>query len=102
MFVSNCNGSPSLDVDNPQNRTIDLSVYPNPTKDIINVKLSGITNITSIRLFDITGKVLINDAVMINAGDIVKTYNLEDYNRGIYVLTVTSNGYTSTKRIVLK
>lgn len=102
VFVSNCNGSPSLDVDNPQNRTIDLSVYPNPTKEIINVKLSGITNITSIRLFDITGKVLINDAVMINAGDIVKTYNLEDYNRGIYVLTVTSNGYTSTKRIVLK
>ncbi|HZW63245.1 MAG TPA: T9SS type A sorting domain-containing protein [Flavobacteriaceae bacterium] len=102
VFVSSCNENPRLDLNDQSENNIGLKVFPNPTSDVINVKLSQINTVVSVKLFDITGKVLINDAITNSVGDIVKTYSLASYNTGVYILTVSSNGYTKAKRIILK
>ncbi|HLT52997.1 MAG TPA: T9SS type A sorting domain-containing protein, partial [Flavobacteriaceae bacterium] len=85
------------DVTNP----FSFVVYPNPTHDIINVKLTGLSSISSLRLFDVVGKLLIDDTVGNNGSEINKQYNLSRFPRGMYLLTLVKNGKPHTKKIIL-
>ena len=67
-----------------------VSVYPNPTNDVINVKGEGIS---LIEVMDVNGRTV---ATRNNAG----TIDLSDFAAGVYMVrTVTTDG-VATKRIV--
>jgi len=85
-----------------ENNTFELIVYPNPTKDIINVKLSGLDNVSSLQLIDLTGKTLINQAIQPMGNETInRTIDLSRFSKGIYMLTVFENGTRYTKKIIL-
>ena len=70
--------------------TTSIMVYPNPTKNILNIESS--LNITY-SLYDFTGKVLINES---NQNKI----NLTNYSNGVYFLTINYNGNKFNKKII--
>jgi len=75
-----------------------LTVYPNPTNDLINIKVSGQNNlITQMQLHDILGRTLVNDFVD-DASEL--TLDLSSYPKGVYLLSVMSNGVKQTKRVM--
>ncbi|WP_291122729.1 T9SS-dependent choice-of-anchor J family protein [Empedobacter sp. UBA7620] len=69
-----------------------VSVYPNPTSDVLNIK--SLENVKSVEIFDLTGKKA--NIVILNNG-VVDVRNLA---KGAYILKVNSdNGSTSHKFI---
>jgi len=71
----------------------DLSIYPNPTSDIINI----ITNqkIKSLTLFSLDGK------RVKNVKSVLKKLDVKRLEEGIYVINfVTENGKTFTKKMI--
>ena len=76
-------------------------VYPNPTHDIINVKLTGLHSVSSLMLFDVIGKLLINDTIGVSGSETTKQYDLSRYPRGMYLLTLVNEGKSHTKKIIL-
>ena len=78
--------------------TPDMRVYPNPTKDVVNVPY--IEGLERIEVYDLRGKLLQN-FVILSDNRSVKKIDLTNYKNGIYILKlVTKNGEVFSKKII--
>jgi len=71
-------------------RDNNFAIYPNPTKDIVNLayKINA-----KIDLYGPLGKLMVS-------GENIKQIDLNAYSNGIYVLYVTYNNKTTTHKII--
>lgn len=72
-----------------------VSIYPNPATDIVNINIPSNVQISGVTLHDILGK---NTGVSINNGSI----NISGLAKGIYLLTVETSAGTLTQKVVKK
>ena len=71
-----------------------FSVYPNPANDVINITSLNNTEITSMSILDINGRVVkqINSSLL--------TISINDLNSGVYFLKINTIEGTGTTRVV--
>ncbi|WP_190246273.1 T9SS type A sorting domain-containing protein [Gelidibacter gilvus] len=82
---------------------IDFLIHPNPTDGEVHIKISGLSNASSIHLYDLSGKSLYNEAISINDHQSYnKTLDLSEFASGIYLLQLVDNQKVITKKIVLR
>ena len=74
---------------------LDLSIYPNPTNDIINIKLNSYENISA-TIYDINGRLMLEQKL----SSVVSTINISNLNTGVYLLKINTENKTVTKRIL--
>lgn len=72
-----------LATETPENPNIEISVYPNPVTDIINVKGNHIDKISKVQIFDIAGKLI---AEYDKPFSYQNTLDLSKLSPGIYVI----------------
>jgi len=72
-----------------------VSIFPVPATDVINVKAPSSIEITEVALFDLLGR---NTGATISNGQI----NVSDLSRGVYMLTVKTSEGTLTQKVVKK
>lgn len=71
-----------------------ITLYPNPVKDILNISLLENTNIESYEIYDLLGKKILSKSTIQNF------INLNELSNGVYIVKVaTSEGVLSTKFI---
>lgn len=79
---------------------MDLYVFPNPVRDVLNVEMRGevsSNNGVEIRVFDAFGRIIFNEKIMtLNDVDV----STNDWNSGIYVVEVKIGEERFTQRIV--
>lgn len=78
---------------------VEVSVYPNPVKDVLSLKMESNNreNIT-VEILNMEGKVLQTVNTVLNAGSAVRELNASSLKAGTYYLRITTNG----ERIVRK
>ena len=79
---------------------IGLEAFPNPAKDAVNLRVSGMDGLLQIRLFDLTGKQVLVDRQMVQSGAVM-AYPLSGLRSGIYVLEATSATQRATLRLTV-
>jgi hypothetical protein len=81
-----------------------ISLYPNPTSGKTTLTInSGTDGKFNLRVFDVIGKVLIHEDFSLSEGLNTKEINLENASRGIYFVTIISEGMESqTLRIIVE
>lgn len=73
-----------------------LSIYPNPViGNVLNISSTSNSDM-NVAIFDVLGKQVINTKVTNN------TVNVSNLNAGIYIVKVTENGKTATRKLVVK
>lgn len=72
-----------------------ISVYPNPTSDFVVLLSNGNGNVT---ITDLTGKVVYNGIVNQNQ----QVINVNNLNKGVYIIQYTSNQNTFTKKLTIE
>ncbi|MFM6936022.1 MAG: T9SS type A sorting domain-containing protein [Flavobacteriales bacterium] len=76
---------------------IGVSVYPNPSTDVVTVQLSGMDQST-LKLMDAVGNVIMKETVHGS-----KKINVAEFSNGIYFLIFeTAGGKTITKKLVVR
>ena len=70
-----------------------INVYPNPSKDWI--KIDGLTELSNIQIFDITGKLILSQEYQ--ADDRIDISNL---TVGMYILNIRNSEGVSSKKII--
>lgn len=74
-----------------------LSVYPNPATNVINISNKNQLLVNGITLADVNGRTV----KQLNAGDVAETQiNVSDLAPGIYIMTISSDKGSMTKKIV--
>lgn len=70
-----------------------VSVFPNPTSDVLNVSIPSDVTVKSSVLYDVLGKN--TGAVLVNG-----TMNLSSLARGVYILNIQTDRGTLTEKVV--
>jgi hypothetical protein len=86
-------------IDNLANDSQYFSIYPNPTEDVLNIKVSGnLKNNASLKLMDIYGKELTNFSLT----DKRTSLNVKEYPAGMYLLMYYENGIQLSSQKFIK
>ena len=88
----------------PQNFGFEYRVFPNPTDGQVNIRLSGIENVSSIYISDLTGKVISTETFEPNNGYVIdKQYDFSSFSKGIYLITFKQIGEVAiSKKLIVK
>ena len=79
---------------------VGVSIIPNPASNLIAVQIKDlITNNLDITLYDINGKVIKNKKIY--AGSTIAYFNVQTLYNGIYLVRISSENYTTTKRVII-
>lgn len=73
--------------------TMNLIVYPNPATN--EFAISGLPNDSVISLYSILGTKLLEQKVSVQA-----SFNISNFDSGLYILKVTANGLTTERKII--
>lgn len=78
-----------------------INVYPNPSNGVINIANNGNTSEFSVKIQDVRGKVVYTNTPNLATGS-VESIDLTSNNKGIYFVTLTSEGSTNQYKVVLQ
>ncbi|WP_284650913.1 S8 family serine peptidase [Flavobacterium terrisoli] len=91
-----CSVAVALSVaDNPISNS---SVYPNPTKGIVNVAIPSLTEKATITLYDLQGRAIMTK----DTNEVYTSFGIENLQDGVYLVNIANNQGSITKKIVLK
>jgi hypothetical protein len=90
----------SLSVSNNNLEQIGLSIFPNPTNDMVVIQsYSPVVSDLEIELFDLNGKLILKDTL--KQGSTMCYLNLETLYSGIYFVKIADNKDSITKKVVI-
>ncbi len=79
------------------------TIYPNPVVDNSRIQfISGKSQQVTFTVMNVLGKTMINKSISANQGVNELTISSEDFSNGIYLYSITANGKTSTKRMIIR
>jgi hypothetical protein len=67
-------------------------LYPNPVKDLLYIKSNDFSTIKNIKIIDLQGKLIIEDAN--------ETINVNSLSKGLYIIKVITEEGEFTKKII--
>ena len=80
----------------------EFNVFPNPASDVVNVTFEANNADYSVKLVDLQGRVIANQNLSNLSGTQVISIPTSTVAKGSYIVSITSNGMTSTKSVVIK
>ena len=79
-----------------------LSIYPNPSRDIFNVSFTSIDKQDlRVRILNIIGEELVSENLEQFIGEYTKQIDLTNNAKGIYFLEITTNNGVVNRKLIL-
>ncbi|NOR87483.1 MAG: T9SS type A sorting domain-containing protein, partial [Bacteroidales bacterium] len=79
-----------------------INVYPNPNKGEFNIELIGINQEVEISIIDFAGRLIVEEKILdITEDKMIKHFNLNEYERGVYFLQITHGETVSYQKVVI-
>jgi hypothetical protein len=86
-----------------ENKKLDLSIYPIPANDRINIQFGeNVTGSLSLTITDVTGRNIHSEGLNELLPGQVHTVNSSNFAEGMYLLNIISAGTISTTKIVVR
>jgi hypothetical protein len=82
--------------------TIAMNVYPNPASSEVNVSFEATNNDYAVALMDLQGRVIATKNMTNLNGTQVVSFSTENVAKGSYIVSITVEGLTTTKNVVIK
>lgn len=76
--------------------TLNFNLYPNPTNGMVTVEFSQVFDSALLNVTDAAGKLVLTAVLIDNSTQI----NLDEFENGVYIMTITANDAQMVKRIV--
>ena len=75
----------------------EITIYPNPTNDRLNISLSQQSSSTTIQLFDITGRIVKN----VNTLNNINQIDVSDLCNGLYFINISNQEINVSRKIII-
>ena len=85
---------PHEDLDNK------VSIFPNPIKDIVNIKLDAEFGDANVKLLDLNGRII--QTKRIASTGVIITFNVESLESGIYIIEIDSSEGQKVRKKIFK
>lgn len=100
LYIDNINvtgGNPNTAINEAKDAKVDVSVFPNPASGFVTVKLPSNHPFTEIQISDALGRKAQNHKII----DPISLVNVSDLATGVYTITLQSNTFTQTEKLVV-
>jgi hypothetical protein len=77
-----------------------VSIYPNPVKDNLNINIKDFSGEVSVKIIDINGREVLNKDI--NNFNTSNALDLSAFSSGIYVLKLSGEGLNYSEKIILE
>ncbi len=77
-----------------------VSVFPNPTSDVVNIQLDENINEGSLQLFDQLGRLVMQERF--GESEYLKTISLNQFPEGVYTINIISEDQRFSEKIILQ
>jgi len=78
-----------------------ISIHPNPSTEIAMVSVSGLKGQTQLELFDVNGRLMTSQSVILHGGGQVVRLDVSGLSTGIYLLRVNTAAASRTVRLAV-
>lgn len=105
LYIDNLKiGDPSSGTSISFVQNLNLKLYPNPTKDNLNISFNSKAGSVAISIYNILGKVAYSENLNANSNTGEHTIDLSKHGigSGLYFVEIVSNNQKSTKRFVVQ
>ena len=83
------------------NQTLEIELYPNPASDKVNLTIMGLEKETTITIRDISGrKIQYQDTAPTGQSSYETVLDISNYPVGVYVIQFTSGGQSISRKII--
>jgi hypothetical protein len=98
-FQTDCNGDCSIEPSDvtEEFRHSGISLYPNPTCDIINIEIENPDN-TTIEIYDVSGTLVFSKAL----DSKIEKIDISGLPKGIYIVKVIQDRAVNTEKVVVR
>jgi len=79
-----------------------ISIYPNPANNYFFLKTNGINGKTSVRISDLSGKILYTEEINTIESNQLLKFSISDYAKGFYFITIVNNENTIVKKLIVE
>jgi hypothetical protein len=100
IYIDNINISSVANVEESQMSNI--SVFPNPATESVNVMFEAIGSEFQVNLMDITGRLMNSQVLSGVSGTQTVTFPVSNLAKGSYIVKISGEGYSSTRNVVVK
>lgn len=76
-----------------------MTMYPNPTKDVVTISNVGSDDVFNYELMDVNGKVIMAQTAAINGSESTEV-NLSDFETGFYLIRIFNDDAEKTFRLI--
>ena len=97
MYIDDININAAFPVGISEVSTYDVSIYPNPATNLINVVLPSVEN-TEVVIFNMVGEVIYQNDKLTKTNF---TVDMSNHSNGIYFVNVKSNNNVITKKVTI-
>ncbi|MEN9303937.1 MAG: hypothetical protein RL264_2366 [Bacteroidota bacterium] len=79
-----------------------MNVYPNPASETINVSFEAANADYTVAVIDLQGRVIASQNLNGLNGSQLVSFSTENMAKGSYIVSIKSNGYTTTRNVVVR
>ncbi len=80
----------------------EITVYPNPANDIVNISLKGLYGELAIQITDIQGNVILNENLEASNGEYKKQFDFSKFAKGLYFIKLMNNESIRTEKVIIQ
>ena len=84
--------------------SFEFRIYPNPTSDVLNIKLAGLYSTSKLYIYDISGKIIISETMdeTVEGSPFTKQLNLNNLNSGLYLLKLIYDDKEIIEKVMIQ
>jgi PKD repeat protein len=102
LFVDNVSIKSTFDVSEGELNPGTISIYPNPTEDLLYINLNSIKGSTQISILNYAGQQILSKNLKVMQENTVTEFNLEGLSKGIYFIQLRTGSKLYIEKLVLK
>ena len=92
----------TLHDENNLSEVLGLSIYPNPSANVVTIANPNMLKLELINIFDINGRLIKSHPINKDTSNYKTNINISELDTGVYIFEIKSNNGTEIKRIIKK
>ncbi|MBP1644490.1 MAG: family metalloprotease domain protein [Bacteroidetes bacterium] len=85
-----------------ENNPVKMLLYPNPTTNITNLIIEGISDETKIIISDIQGRIINSNVANPINSKIIQKIDCSNLSKGVYFINITNHSINKTQKLIIK
>ena len=94
-FETNCNGVCDENTGKEESLQAGINIYPNPSNNHLNIE-TDISDLYNIEITSLNGQHLLSRELKGTTHQL----NLSSFQKGVYIITIRSNDFVTTRKII--